>query len=41
MKIHHAITDGVGGVKLAMHLFDLERDAGRPRRRCPTRRRCT
>lgn len=27
MKIHHAITDGVGAVKIAMHLFDLERDA--------------
>ena len=27
IKIHHAITDGVGGVKIAMHLFDLERDA--------------
>jgi WS/DGAT/MGAT family acyltransferase len=24
MKLHHAITDGVGGVKLAMHLFDLD-----------------
>jgi WS/DGAT/MGAT family acyltransferase len=24
LKLHHAITDGVGGVKLAMHLFDLE-----------------
>jgi diacylglycerol O-acyltransferase len=26
LKIHHAITDGVGGVKLAMNVFDLERD---------------
>src|SRR3954447_5459153 len=26
MKIHHAITDGVGAVKIAMHLFDLERE---------------
>jgi WS/DGAT/MGAT family acyltransferase len=26
LKIHHAITDGVGGVKIAMHLYDLERD---------------
>ncbi len=26
-KIHHSITDGVGGVKLAMMLLDLERDA--------------
>ena len=24
-KIHHAITDGVGGVKLLMELLDLER----------------
>jgi WS/DGAT/MGAT family acyltransferase len=26
MKLHHAITDGVGGIKIAMHLFDLDRD---------------
>jgi len=26
IKVHHAITDGVGAVKIAMHLFDLERD---------------
>jgi WS/DGAT/MGAT family acyltransferase len=26
LKLHHSITDGVGGVKLAMHLFDLDRD---------------
>jgi WS/DGAT/MGAT family acyltransferase len=26
IKIHHAITDGVGAIKIAMHLFDLERD---------------
>lgn len=26
MKIHHAITDGVGAVKIAMVLFELERD---------------
>src|SRR5262245_35405996 len=25
-KIHHAITDGVGGVKLQMELLDLERE---------------
>jgi WS/DGAT/MGAT family acyltransferase len=25
LKLHHAITDGVGGVKIAMHMFDLER----------------
>lgn len=27
-KIHHAITDGVGGVKLQLELVDLERDPG-------------
>jgi WS/DGAT/MGAT family acyltransferase len=26
-KIHHSVTDGVGGMKLAMSLLDLERDA--------------
>lgn len=26
VKLHHSITDGVGGIKIAMHLFDLERD---------------
>src|SRR3954463_5581910 len=25
IKLHHAITDGVGAVKIALHLFDLER----------------
>jgi WS/DGAT/MGAT family acyltransferase len=29
-KLHHAITDGVGAIKLAMVLFDLERDPGDP-----------
>jgi diacylglycerol O-acyltransferase / wax synthase len=24
MKLHHALTDGIGGVQLAMELFDLE-----------------
>jgi WS/DGAT/MGAT family acyltransferase len=24
VKFHHTITDGIGGVKLGMHLFDLE-----------------
>ena len=24
MKVHHALTDGVGGMELATHLFDLE-----------------
>ncbi len=27
MKIHHAITDGVGAVAIAMVMFELERDA--------------
>lgn len=27
LKIHHAVTDGVGGVKLMLELFDLEQDA--------------
>ncbi len=27
-KIHHAITDGVGGVRLLMELLDIERDPG-------------
>lgn len=26
LKLHHSITDGVGGMKIAMHLFDLEPD---------------
>jgi WS/DGAT/MGAT family acyltransferase len=26
VKIHHAVTDGVGSIKLALVLFDLERD---------------
>nr|WHV03894.1 putative wax ester synthase/acyl-CoA:diacylglycerol acyltransferase [uncultured bacterium] len=26
MKVHHAITDGVGSVKLALIMFELERD---------------
>ncbi|CAN5649489.1 wax ester/triacylglycerol synthase family O-acyltransferase [soil metagenome] len=30
MKIHHAITDGVGAVQIALVLFELERDAIRP-----------
>lgn len=24
VKLHHTITDGIGGIKLGMHLFDLE-----------------
>ncbi|MBX3313460.1 MAG: DUF1298 domain-containing protein [Actinobacteria bacterium] len=27
MKVHHAITDGVGAVKIALVMFELERDA--------------
>jgi WS/DGAT/MGAT family acyltransferase len=27
LKIHHSITDGVGGVRLMLELFDLEEDA--------------
>ena len=27
LKLHHAITDGVGGMRLALHLFDLAPDA--------------
>jgi diacylglycerol O-acyltransferase / wax synthase len=27
MKIHHALTDGVGGMELALTLFDQDRDA--------------
>ena len=30
MKIHHAVTDGVGGVKLLMETFDAEEDPGDP-----------
>jgi WS/DGAT/MGAT family acyltransferase len=29
-KIHHSITDGVGGMKLQMELLDLERDPANP-----------
>src|SRR5207237_6950046 len=25
-KVHHSITDGVGAIKLAMHMLDLERE---------------
>ena len=27
-KVHHSVTDGVGGIKLAMMLLDFERDTG-------------
>jgi diacylglycerol O-acyltransferase / wax synthase len=30
IKVHHSMTDGVGGMKLLMMLFDLERDPGDP-----------
>lgn len=30
MKIHHAITDGVGAVQIALVLFELDRDAPLP-----------
>lgn len=29
-KVHHSITDGVGGIKLQMAIFTLERDAAEP-----------
>jgi diacylglycerol O-acyltransferase / wax synthase len=28
MKLHHALTDGVGGMEMAKYLFDLEPDPG-------------
>jgi diacylglycerol O-acyltransferase / wax synthase len=30
IKVHHSMTDGVGGMKLLMMLFDLEREADAP-----------
>ncbi len=30
MKIHHTITDGVGGVKIMLETFDVEQDPGDP-----------
>ena len=30
MKVHHAVTDGVGGVKLLMETFDAEADPDEP-----------
>jgi WS/DGAT/MGAT family acyltransferase len=30
LKVHHAITDGVGGMELLLHLVDFERDAADP-----------
>jgi WS/DGAT/MGAT family acyltransferase len=29
MKVHHALTDGIGGIQLAHHLVDLDRRGGR------------
>lgn len=29
-KVHHAITDGVGSIQIALELFDLEREPGHP-----------
>ncbi len=33
MKVHHSVTDGVGGMALLAHLVDLTADAGRADRR--------
>jgi WS/DGAT/MGAT family acyltransferase len=30
MKVHHSVTDGVGGMELLVHLVDLARDAADP-----------
>ncbi|MGZ6997784.1 MAG: wax ester/triacylglycerol synthase domain-containing protein [Acidimicrobiia bacterium] len=30
LKVHHSMTDGVGGMKLLLMLFDFERDAAEP-----------
>ncbi len=30
LKVHHSMTDGVGGMRLAMMLYDLERDPDDP-----------
>ena len=30
LKLHHTITDGEGGIELAMHLIDLDRDSQPP-----------
>ena len=42
LKVHHAITDGVGAVQIALVMFELERATG-PLRTCPPRprRRCS
>ena len=41
LKVHHSMTDGVGGMKLLLMLFDFEREPASPGRstastRCPT-----
>jgi diacylglycerol O-acyltransferase / wax synthase len=33
MKVHHSITDGVGGMELLLHLVDFDRDAEDPQDR--------
>jgi diacylglycerol O-acyltransferase len=33
LKVHHSITDGVGGMELLLHLVDFERDATDPQDR--------
>jgi diacylglycerol O-acyltransferase len=30
LKFHHALTDGIGGIELAHHIFDLERTGSAP-----------
>ena len=30
MKLHHALTDGVGGIEIAAHVVDLEREPASP-----------
>jgi len=30
MKVHHSVTDGVGGIDLLSHIVDIERDADEP-----------
>ena len=37
MKVHHALTDGIGGIQIAAHVVDLERSPPRSAR-CPTSR---
>jgi diacylglycerol O-acyltransferase / wax synthase len=37
-KVHHTITDGVGGVRLSMSLLDLEPDPPEPPERSPAER---